>query len=569
MKILRRYILREHVGPFIAALGVLTGLMLLNQLARRFGDLVGKGLPWYVIAEVFGLSIPFIIAMSMPMAVLVAVLYSFSRLTGDNEVTAFKAGGVSLMRLMLPVLFATTFLAGGMVWFNDKILPESNHALRQLLTDIGRKRPTFELRERVVNEVVDDKLFIQAAQIDRLRSVLWDMVIFDLGRPNVNRTIYADSGYMAFNETQTDLYLTLFDGSMHELDAQDPGMDQRTYYEKQVIRVPDVSNELERGRSADWRGDREMSIAMMREEIESRNLRFTALQDSVDTIIASLTPIRVTPDTVSEETESRAVGSPATERRKRDLEDELEESEVQDSMASPGTSVATTPEAEALRRRYRRPTRVSEWPPKGDPVAFASQIRSRMERITSRKELQRREMNRFAVEVQKKYAIPAAAIVFVLIGAPVAVRFPRGGIGMVIGVSLSVFCVYYIFLIGGEDIADRGFLSPFWAMWAPNALFTSLGLVLLYIVTLGGTKRVTLARLVPGYRRAKLAAATTTTGRKSFAEPDGDSIAPTPPTSLEPEADTRQSEAQQDTPAERGRDAGTNGGQSAIGRDDA
>jgi lipopolysaccharide export system permease protein len=395
------------------------------------------------------------------------------------------------------------------------------------------------------------------------------MVIFDLGRPNVNRTIYADSGYMAFNETQTDLYLTLFDGSMHELDAQDPGMDQRTYYEKQVIRVPDVSNELERGRSADWRGDREMSIAMMREEIESRNLRFTALQDSVDTIIASLTPIRVTPDTVSEETESRAVGSPATERRKRDLEDELEESEVQDSMASPGTSVATTPEAEALRRRYRRPTRVSEWPPKGDPVAFASQIRSRMERITSRKELQRREMNRFAVEVQKKYAIPAAAIVFVLIGAPVAVRFPRGGIGMVIGVSLSVFCVYYIFLIGGEDIADRGFLSPFWAMWAPNALFTSLGLVLLYIVTLGGTKRVTLARLVPGYRRAKLAAATTTTGRKSLAEADGDSIAPTPPTSLEPEADTRQSEAQQDTPAERGRDAGTNGGQSAIGRDDA
>ena len=163
MKILRRYILREHVGPFIAALGVLIGLMLLNQLARRFSDLVGKGLPWYVIAEVFGLSIPFILAMVIPMAVLVAALYTFNRLTADNEVTAFKASGVGLLHLMFPVLVSATLLAGGMVWFNDTLLPESNHALRKLLSDIGRKRPTFELRERVVNEVIPGKLFLNVS----------------------------------------------------------------------------------------------------------------------------------------------------------------------------------------------------------------------------------------------------------------------------------------------------------------------------------------------------------------------------------------------------------------------
>jgi lipopolysaccharide export system permease protein len=356
---------------------------------------------------------------------------------------------------------------------------------------------------------------------------------------------------------------------MHELDTQDPGMDQRTYYEKQVIRVPDVSNELERGRSADWRGDREMSIAMMREEIEGRKLRFTALQDSVHTILASLTPIRVPPDTVSEKTETRAVGSPATDRRKRDLEVERAESEVQDSVQISQPSVSTTPEADALRRRYRRQTRVSEWPPQGDPVAFASQVRSRMERIASRKDMQRREMNRYEVEIQKKFAIPAAAIVFVLIGAPVAVRFPRGGIGMVIGVSLSVFSLYYIFLIGGEDIADRGFLSPFWAMWAPNALFTGLGLILLFIVTLGGTKRVTLARLVPGYRRAKLAAAASKAGRSAVAEVEGGPLADPPATSLEPEADERQGEVQQEAPADRAGDGGATGGQSVTRRDDA
>src|SRR5213079_2133295 len=78
VKIISRYLLREHVSPFAFALGALTGLLLLNQVARRFGDLIGKGLPWTAIASVFGLSIPFILAMTVPMACLVAVLQAFS-----------------------------------------------------------------------------------------------------------------------------------------------------------------------------------------------------------------------------------------------------------------------------------------------------------------------------------------------------------------------------------------------------------------------------------------------------------------------------------------------------------
>ena len=79
--------LRQMVAPFLFALGALTSIMILNQVARRFGALVGKGLPWTVIAEVFGLSIPFIVAITLPMAVLMAVLYTFTHLAADNEVT--------------------------------------------------------------------------------------------------------------------------------------------------------------------------------------------------------------------------------------------------------------------------------------------------------------------------------------------------------------------------------------------------------------------------------------------------------------------------------------------------
>jgi lipopolysaccharide export system permease protein len=91
----------------------------------------------------------------------------------------------------------------------------------------------------------------------------------------------------------------------------------------------------------------------------------------------------------------------------------------------------------------------------------------------------RTSMNRYGVEIQKKFALSAACIVFVLIGAPIALRFPRGGVGLVIGVSLVVFAIYYIGLIAGESLADRAFLTPFWAMWAANVILTGVGLLLL------------------------------------------------------------------------------------------
>ena len=89
-------------------------------------------------------------------------------------------------------------------------------------------------------------------------------------------------------------------------------------------------------------------------------------------------------------------------------------------------------------------------------------------------------MNRqasFEIEIHKKYALAVACIVFTLLGVPVAIRFPRGGIGLVIGMSLVVFTIYYIGLIGGEELGDRGVVSPFFAMWTANLLFAAVGLV--------------------------------------------------------------------------------------------
>src|SRR5262245_59687509 len=147
MRLLRRHILGSVTGPFLFALGACTGLLLINQLAKRFGDLVGKDLTWQVITEVLALSIPFIVALTLPMAVLVAVLYGYSQLGSDNEITAMRANGVSVVQMLRPALLAGAILALLNFLFVDQVLPRTNARLRNLQTDISHKKPAFQMRE--------------------------------------------------------------------------------------------------------------------------------------------------------------------------------------------------------------------------------------------------------------------------------------------------------------------------------------------------------------------------------------------------------------------------------------
>jgi len=105
-----------------------------------------------------------------------------------------------------------------------------------------------------------------------------------------------------------------------------------------------------------------------------------------------------------------------------------------------------------------------------------------VERSQQQIEAQQRIMDKYNIEIYKKYSIPAASLAFVLIGAPLGIMTRRGGLGAAIAIAIGLFVVYWAFLIGGEDLADRGLVSPFWAMWSANILVGAIGLYLIYIV---------------------------------------------------------------------------------------
>jgi lipopolysaccharide export system permease protein len=462
--LLSRYLLRQLAAPFVFGLTALTSLMLLSQIAKKFGSLVGKGLPWTVIVEVFALSIPFIVAMTLPMAVLIAVLYAFTHLAADNEITAMRASGISVYQILVPVLAWGVLMTACNFAFVDQVLPRSNARLRSLLIDIGRKKPTFELREQVINEVPPSSYFLRANRIDASTGRLREVTIYDVGSDASRRIIYADSGLMAYAEGQTDLSLRLFDGSIHQYRPAEPQGFQLTYFQVNDIRVKNVFDELQRNTAEAVRGDREMSTCEMLDVIrESDRESREARRDRAELLRNDLRILLGLPKVTLADSAEPLRPVPAYCRWMESVE----------RLVLPKTASAQAP---AQGTAARRPGRVPVARPELSNWSLTATALDRVQDAD-------RRAARFAVEVHKKWSISFACISFVIVGIVMALRFPRGGIGLVIGGALLVFSVHYVGLTSGESLADRGHVSPWLAMWMPNIVLTGVGVIGLVMVS--------------------------------------------------------------------------------------
>jgi lipopolysaccharide export system permease protein len=502
VRVLGRYLVRQLVPPLLFAFAAMTSIMLLNQVAKRFGALVGKGLPWSVIGEVFLLCLPFIIAMTLPMAVLVAVLYTFSHLAADNEITAMRASGVSPLQLVRPVLLTGALLAATNFWFTDQVLPKSNARLRNLLINIQRKKPTLELREQVINEIPPSGLFLRASRIDANSGRLRSVTIYDMGATDSRRIIYADSGVMGFTNQGTDLQMRLFDGAVHAFKQTDPSLMQVTDFRTNVIMVRDVSNRLDLEASDGVRGDREMSTCEMmdvvtiaerevglaserRRRAADRDLR--ALLGLPATAATSRVPRPPLPAycTVLAEVGRQLGTAQKDSGAQRQPERPIDDENLADAAESfPLEGVAATHQGPGA--SARRPLSLTSW-------AEVSAARDDMRSSGAR-------ADQYRVEVHKKWAISVACLVFSLVGIPMALRFPRGGMGLVIGGGLFVFAIYYVGLIAGEGLGNKNIVQPWLAMWAPNLIFSVLAVIGLARVTResGSTRGGDLAELWDG-----------------------------------------------------------------------
>lgn len=570
MKIISRYVVREHAGPFAFALVALTSLMLLNFISRQMGELVGKGLPWKVIAQFFLLSIPFTIALTVPMSVLVAVLYAYTRLASENEVTALKANGVSPWRLVTPAIIGGVIMSIGLLAFNDQVLPRANHELSTLQGDISQARPTLLLKEQVINSIAEGKFYLKAGKVDQAGGRLREVVIYNLADPSRRRTIYADSGHIAFASNMKDLLLDLFHGQMQEVSTDKPTQLDRLFFDKDRFRMRDVQTGFTETQTTDAnKGDREMGVCEMQKrlwlaqnqyEMDLQEYQEAKRPPKAAAPTYAPPPRRVLSNeprglgwayctllkSVRGVKEAHAAGLDGAQLHAVAVQDTTPKKKADSVTAKPATDtgvkqvaapaalpldsgkpagIATPPPSVQVKGAMQPPVPgvvsaapgqvpLSQPPPGTVQKLSADSARlvqaqiaasiaalhpavtpapgpapssgvlpfpasSRVSEAKLRLDMSQLSRDRYAIEINKKFSLAAACLIFCIVAPPIALRFPRGGVGLVIGVSLAVFALYYVGLIGGEAAANKGLVPPFWAMWATNVIMTLVGIVML------------------------------------------------------------------------------------------
>ena len=451
MRILERYVLREHVFPFLMGFSIVIFLLTLDFLFDLVDLAVGKGIGVGIVLEMFVLSLGYMVALAFPCAVLIATMATFGRLSQDNEVVAMRSTGINLLRIIGAPLAASAVLAGLLVLFNNDVLPESNHALANLMADVGRKRPTTQITEGVfIDGFVGYNIFVEKviSRTNEIRGVK----IYQLSSNARPTTILADWGVIHNSPDGRFITLELHDGEIHEVP---PNEAERTYrrlmFKTHIINIRNPAGDLER-HNREARGDREMSLGMMRANMKELKKGLVGALQARDQIL----------DGAGFRSYDEFVRAAIPRQPARGLGAWLR------------GAVRTLSSVGGMADRSQEPI--------AKPRAISPTTMDAIQMRQLEIEAVERRLNSLEVEVQKKFSIPAACLVFVLVGAPLGMRARKSGIAVAF-VSILFFVFYYLCLAGGEELADRRLVAPWLAMWIPNIVIGAIGLYLTLRVT--------------------------------------------------------------------------------------
>ncbi|WP_290735061.1 LptF/LptG family permease [Fibrobacter sp. UBA3806] len=422
--------LKELIGPFMAALFGITFLFVVDFLVKILDNVLSKGLPASTVLEIFALNLAWMLSLSIPMAVLVACLMAFGRLSGDHEITAVKAAGVSPLSLMRPVMLVAMLLSVLMVLFNNWVLPEANHRSVELMNAISRKKPhVFVDAGRLITQFPDVQLWVN--RIDPVSGVLYGIQVYEMERKGPPRVVYADSATLDYVDNGATLMFRLRSGETHIVDPDKPENYFRIRFFSQDLAMQNVDERLER-RSRSYRSDREMPVEMMMDVVNEARAKY-------DTVSQQAMKVRL---------------STLADAKASVLGDSI--------LPADAEGIAELDSVQA--RRSLQKMRLQE----------ISALRT-TERLWGRMESEKKREAQYLVEIHKKFSTSFACFIFILIGAPLGIMARKGGIGTGIIYSLAFFVIYWICLIGGENLADRLIISPELAMWSSNMIIGAFG----------------------------------------------------------------------------------------------
>jgi LPS export ABC transporter permease LptG/LPS export ABC transporter permease LptF len=367
MKILDRYMIKEVGPPFVLSVGVLTFFLVIDRVYQLTDLVITKSVPLHLVLGLLVYMLPGVLALTVPMGLLVAVLLAGGRLAGDLEVAALKASGISPLRIFAPVLGIALAVSALVALLTLLIAPAASGAFANQLFRILQTKATTGIKERTFSASFN-QMVMYVDDISASQVALRGLLVSDERDPKLSRIIVAREGRLLSDPKTRRVTMRFIDGTISETDAGDARRFRLTGFTLYDLNLP--LDNPQRAAERIEKPEKEMSVQALRESIAD------------------------------------------------------------------------------LKRQGQIVTPLQ-------------------------------------VELQKRFSLPVAAIVFVLVSFPLGIRTHRGGRTLALGSSLAIVVAYYFMHTFLENMSLRGSMPVAVAMWLPNAIFGVAGLILLQAVTEG------------------------------------------------------------------------------------
>ncbi len=429
------YLLRSFAGIFLKTIGISVFFLLMQMVWKYVDDLAGRGVDWWVILELLFYWSASVLPMAAPIAVLFAGIMVYGDLAESHELAAAKSSGASFYRLIRPILLALVGIAVGMFFVANNLIPVANFKGENLLINIAKQRPTFNLQPGIFYGGIDGYSIKIGGKTD---NEVQDILIYDhRERGEGNHTvIMAPKAVLHYTEGNRWMEMELFQGTSYQeykaekREERDRKPFLESTFDRMVIRVNMGSFEM---------GD----LYSVHRSDEYNMLSVTQLDHAIDALYDQY---RQRQDEVHMIMRNKYYGWQST-----------------DSLSGQALGSEPLYMKERLKGHYL-------FRAVNNAIHSAQANREYMEQIQSEYVWRNQVIARHYLEFHKKFSVAIACILLFFIGAPLGAIIQKGGFGLPFVISVLLFLFHYVLTIIFEKMGREWLISPFWAIWLPNAI---------------------------------------------------------------------------------------------------
>ncbi|MDA3905935.1 MAG: LptF/LptG family permease [Bacteroidales bacterium] len=454
MKKVDLFIIRTYIGPLIMTFFIALFILLMQFLWLYIDDLVGKGLEWYILLELIFYASSTFVPMALPLAILLSSLMTFGNLGEHYELVALKSSGISLNRLMRPLIILSVLISILAFLFSDFVLPVANLKFRSLLYDVQHQKLAFKMKEGIFNRDLGQYVLRIGSREDDGESIN-EVMIYDHSQKSGNTKLTtAQTGLMRQTPNGSAILFTLYDGVNYEEKIDQQNHRETRPFQRMEFKEEQIRFELDNGLNRTNENLFKSSYHMMNLE---------QLSSSKDSLQKELAKKRT--------------------NYARDVKDRLIQYSRLDSLRLVNHIMTIdTQKLSYTSMVFQMDIQLRD---KAIEKALAA-CRSAKDNVKynyldfdSRSETIRKH----SIAYHKKFTLSFACLILFFVGAPLGAIIRKGGLGLPVVMSILFFVLYYILSMIGERSAIAGGMDIFFGMWLTSAVFLPLGIFLTYKAT--------------------------------------------------------------------------------------